>query len=62
MLVEQNPEALDRRMSRFEHGATPLHFAIGRKRYDLLDLLIELGADVDAEDMNGRTSACDSRC
>lgn len=55
-VVEQNPDALDRRMSRFEQGQTPLHFAINRKRYDLLDLLIELGADVEAEDLNGRTA------
>lgn len=55
-LVEQNPEALDRRMSRFEHGLTPLHFAISRKRYDILDLLVELGADLEAEDMTGQTA------
>ncbi|MGH9719974.1 MAG: ankyrin repeat domain-containing protein [Bryobacteraceae bacterium] len=56
MLVEQNPEMLDRRMSRFEQGQTPLHFAMNRKRYDILDLLIELGADLDAEDQNGQTA------
>jgi ankyrin repeat protein/uncharacterized glyoxalase superfamily protein PhnB len=56
MLVEQNPELLDRRLSRFEHGMTPLHFAIGRKRYDILDLLIELGADLEAEDGSGQTA------
>ena len=55
-LVEQNPGALDRRMSRFERGLTPLHFALDRKRYDILDLLIELGADVDARDMHGQTA------
>jgi ankyrin repeat protein len=54
-LVEQNQEALDRRMSRFEQGQTPLHFAINRTRYDILDLLIELGADLEAEDRNGHT-------
>ena len=53
-VVEQNPKALDRRMSRFEHGQTPLHFATDRKRYDILDLLIELGADLEAEDMSGQ--------
>ena len=43
-------------MSRFEQGQTPLHFAMSRKRYDILDLLIELGADLEAEDMNGQTA------
>jgi ankyrin repeat protein len=55
-LVEQNPEALDRRMSRFEQGQTPLHFAINRKRSDILDLLIELGANLEAEDISGQTA------
>ena len=55
-LVEQNPEALDRRMSRFEQGQTPLHFAMTLKRYDILDLLIELGADLEAEDKNGHAA------
>jgi cytohesin len=55
-LVEQNPDMLDRRMSRFEHGQTPLHFALNRKRYDILDVLIELGADLEAEDVRGQTA------
>ncbi|HEV3197482.1 MAG TPA: ankyrin repeat domain-containing protein [Bryobacteraceae bacterium] len=55
-LVEENPEALDQRMSRFEQGQTPLHFAMGRKRYDILDLLIGLGADLEADDKNGQTA------
>jgi len=55
-LVEQNPEMLDRRMSRFEQGQTPLHFAMSRKRYDILELLIELGADLETEDKNGQTA------
>jgi ankyrin repeat protein/uncharacterized glyoxalase superfamily protein PhnB len=55
-VVEQNPDALDRRMSRFEQGQTPLHFAMNRKRYDILDLLIELGADLEAVDGNGQTA------
>lgn len=55
-LVEQNPDALDRRLSRFEHGLTPLHFAINRKRYDILELLIDLGADLEAQDMSGHTA------
>lgn len=55
-LVEENPEALDRRMSRFEQGQTSLHFAISRKRYDILELLIGLGADLEAEDRTGQTA------
>jgi ankyrin repeat protein len=55
-LAEDNPEALDRRLSRFEHGQTPLHFAISRQRHDVLDLLIELGADLEARDLSGRTA------
>ena len=55
-LAEQNPEALDRRRSRFEQGQTALHFAMSRSRYDILDLLIELGADLEAEDKNGQTA------
>lgn len=55
-LVEQDPGVLDRRMSRFEQGQTPLHFAMNRKRDDILELLIELGADLEAEDMNGQTA------
>lgn len=55
-LVEQNPEALDRRMSRFEQKQTPLHFAMNRGRYDIMDLLIDLGADLEAEDGNGHTA------
>ena len=55
-VVEQNPSALDRRMSRFERGQTPPHFAIERKRHDILDLLIGLGADLEATDGRGQTA------
>jgi ankyrin repeat protein/catechol 2,3-dioxygenase-like lactoylglutathione lyase family enzyme len=55
-VVEQNPDALDRRLSRFEQGQTPLHFAINRKRGDILDLLIALGADLEATDARGQTA------
>jgi ankyrin repeat protein len=55
-LVEDNPGALDRRMSRFEQGKTPLHFAISRQRHDIVDLLVDLGADLEAEDKNGHTA------
>jgi ankyrin repeat protein len=55
-VVERDPKALERRMSRFENGLTPLHFTIEAKRYDILDLLVELGADLEAKDLNGHTA------
>ena len=55
-VAEENPETLDRRLSPFEQGQTPLHFAMSRSRYDVLDLLIDLGADLEAEDKNGQTA------
>ena len=55
-VVAQDPKALDRRMSKFEQRLTPIHFAISRKRYDIVDLLIALGADVEAKDGNGETA------
>jgi ankyrin repeat protein/uncharacterized glyoxalase superfamily protein PhnB len=55
-VVEQNPAALDRRLSRFERRQTPLHFALERKRHDLLDLLIGLGAALEATDAGGQTA------
>lgn len=54
-VVAENPKALARRMSRFEDKRTPLHFAIWRKRNDLLALLIELGADLEGKNIHGRT-------
>jgi ankyrin repeat protein len=55
-VVADNPRALERRMSRFEHGLTPVQFAVQRKQYELLDLLISLGAEVNAEDVHGQTA------
>ena len=55
-LVEQHPETLDTRLSPRHHGQTALHFAIARGRADILDLLIELDADLDAPDHNGQTA------
>ncbi len=67
-LVEENPDALARRLSRFESGQSALHYAFAPpdglvgggfrtgSHYKILDLLIELGADLEARDDKGRTS------
>jgi hypothetical protein len=66
-LVEDDPAALERRRSRFENAQTALHYVIAPpdgllggsfrtgSHCDMLDLLIELGADLDAMDDRGRT-------
>ena len=64
-LVEDDPDCLLRRRSRFEDGHTPVHaafaspdglgFLAGRPDYAMLALLIDLGADVEATDDKGRT-------
>jgi ankyrin repeat protein len=64
-LVEENPECLSRRRSHFENRQTPLHAAFappdglglvsGQPDYAMLELLIELGADLEAKDDKGRT-------
>jgi len=38
-----------------EHGRTPLHIAAGAGNLELVKFLITLGANVEAEDMNGDT-------
>jgi ankyrin repeat protein/catechol 2,3-dioxygenase-like lactoylglutathione lyase family enzyme len=66
-LCEEDPEALGRRLSRFEQRQSALHYVIAPpdgligggfrtgSHYALLELLIELGADLEAEDDTGRT-------
>jgi hypothetical protein len=54
--IEQQPEGLDQRLPPRYQGQTPLHYAITRNRPDILDLLIEMGADLDAPDGNGQTA------
>jgi ankyrin repeat protein len=64
-VVAEQPGALARRRSRFENGQTALHAAFappdglgwlaGEPDYPMLALLIELGADLEAEDDKGRT-------
>jgi ankyrin repeat protein len=66
-IVAENPDALARRLSPFENRQTALHYVIAPpdgllgggfrtgEHYAMLDLLIELGADLEAEDDKGRT-------
>jgi ankyrin repeat protein/catechol 2,3-dioxygenase-like lactoylglutathione lyase family enzyme len=66
-VVADNPAALSRRLSRTENRQTALHYVIAPPdgllgggfrtgaHYAMLDLLIELGADLEAMDDKGRT-------
>ena len=49
-IVAANPAALSARLSRNENHQTPLHFAVGHNRPQMVQLLIELGADPLAAD------------
>ena len=63
--LDEDPDCLLRRRSRFENGHTPLHaafaspdglgFLAGRPDYAMMELLIELGDDVEATDDKART-------
>jgi len=44
-IVATNPAALMSRLSRNENHQTPLHFAVGHHRPQMVALLVELGAD-----------------
>ncbi|HET6701234.1 MAG TPA: ankyrin repeat domain-containing protein [Gemmatimonadaceae bacterium] len=66
-VVAEDPAALSRRLSRTENRQTPLHYVIAPpdgllgggfrtgSHYAMLDLLIALRADLEAEDDKGRT-------
>ena len=66
-VVADDPDAIARRLSRFEQEQTALHYVIAPPdglvgglfrngdHYRTLDLLIDLGADLEAEDAKGRT-------
>jgi ankyrin repeat protein len=52
-IVAADPAVLTRRLSRNENHQTPLHFAVGRNRPDMVELLVKLGADPLAGDGDG---------
>jgi ankyrin repeat protein/catechol 2,3-dioxygenase-like lactoylglutathione lyase family enzyme len=66
-VVEGDRDALNRRLSRSEQEQTALHYVVAPPdglvggmfrrggHYDTLDVLIELGADLEARDSQGRT-------
>jgi ankyrin repeat protein len=54
--VRSVPSILSARMSRNEHGRTPLHHAAAMNRPAMVRLLLELGANVHARDDVGRTA------
>ncbi len=49
-IVVANPAAVSARLSRNENHQTPLHFAVGHNRPQIVALLVELGADPLAAD------------
>lgn len=56
-IFAHDPSALTRRMSRNENRQTPLHFAVQRRRPEMVALLLELGADPLAVDGSGFPAA-----
>jgi ankyrin repeat protein len=60
-IVAEDPSSLNRRMSRSEDHRLPLHFAVDRGRADMVELLVELGADPLGVDANGHFAATYAR-
>jgi ankyrin repeat protein len=56
-IVASDPSALNRRQSRNENHRPPLHFALLMNRPEMIDLLLELGADPLAVDGSGQPVA-----
>ncbi len=52
-IVAADPSALHQRQSRNENNRTPLHFAVAMNRAEMVELLLELGADPLAIDGGG---------
>jgi ankyrin repeat protein len=53
-IVAEDPAALNRRLSRNENNRLPLHHAVVMNRPEMVDLLIDLGADPLATDGDGQ--------
>jgi ankyrin repeat protein len=56
-IVAADPSALNQRMSRNENNQLPLQFAVRMNRREMVDLLLELGADPLAVDASGEPAA-----
>ncbi|MEM0914542.1 MAG: glyoxalase superfamily protein [Planctomycetota bacterium] len=54
-IVDADPTALTRTMSRWEMHRTPLHLAVTKQQYAMIDLLLDLGADPYLTDKNQQT-------
>jgi ankyrin repeat protein len=55
-MVTRDPALLAARMTRGHHRRTPLHHAAARNRLAIVQLLLELGADLNATDATGATA------
>ncbi|MGL4237463.1 ankyrin repeat domain-containing protein [Tabrizicola sp.] len=59
-LVGGDPRLLTTRMSRFEHRRTPLHFAVWKNKPEMVELLLQLGANHANKDDRGNTPLNDA--
>src|SRR5262245_26884663 len=55
-MIAKNPALLVARMSRNQHRRTPLHHAAAKNRLQMVQLLLELGANPNATDATGATA------
>jgi len=55
-MIAKDPGLLVARMSRNQHRRTPLHHAAAKNRLQMVQLLLELGADPNATDATGATA------
>jgi ankyrin repeat protein len=55
-LIAADPSSSTRTMSRFEAYRTPLHLAVIKRQPEMIDLLLELGADPAVRDRAGATA------